>query len=153
MNDALVVSGGERAGDGDPVTNNTVHRQATRCQDSGERVALEVLHHDVVDAIRGSDVVQRTDIGMVQIRDGAGFAFETPSGFEIRRDLWKEDLDRHPPAQSNILCPVHFAHAARAEKRFQAIGAEFAAGVETLGTRQSFTNGVLAKSTPCVDLM
>ena len=117
MNDALVMSGGERAGDRDPVTNNPVHRQATRCQDSGERVALQVLHHDVVDAIRGSDVVQRTDIGMVQIRDGAGFAFETPSGFEIYRNFGQEDLDRHPSAEPNIFCPVNLAHAAYAEKR------------------------------------
>ena len=153
MNDALVMSGGERAGDRDPVTNNTVHRQATGCQDSSERVALEVLHHDVVDAIRGSDVVQRTDIGMVQIRDGAGFAFETPSGFEIYRNFGQKDFDRHPSAESNIFCAVHLAHAAYAEKSFQAIGAEFGAGLETPGTRQSLTNGALAMLTDGLTLM
>ena len=69
--------------------------------------------------------MQRTDIGMIQIRDGAGFAFETPSGFEIYRNFRQKDLDRHPSAESNIFCPVHLAHATCAEKSFQAIGAEF----------------------------
>ena len=147
MNDALLVGGGECAGDRDPVTKNTVHWQATRCQECGKRVALEVLHHDVIHAIHRSDVMQRTDIGMVQIRDGAGFAFETPSGFEIYRNFRQQDLDRYRSAESNILCPVHLAHAACAEKGFQAIGAEFGAGLEPPGTRHSLTNGVLAMLT------
>ncbi len=153
MHDALLVGGGECAGDRDPVTKNTVHWQATRRQDCGERVALEVLHHDVINAIFGSDVMQRTDVGMVQIRDGAGFAFETPSGFEIDRNFREQDLDRHRSAESNILCPVHLAHAACAEKSFQAIGAEFGAGLEPPGTRHSLTNGVLAMLTDGSTLM
>ena len=91
--------------------------------------------------------MQRADIGMVQIRDGAGFTFKAPSGFEICRDFRKKDLDRHPSAESNIFCPVHLAHAACAEKSVQAIGAEFGAGLETLGTRQYLTNGALAMLT------
>jgi hypothetical protein len=75
---------------------------------------------------------------MVQIRDGAGFAFEAPSGVDIGRDLWKQDLDGHPSAESNILCSVHFAHAACPEKRFQAISAEFGAGP---GSRQFLSIG------------
>ena len=95
--------------------------------------------------------MQRTDIGMVQIRDGAGFAFKTPSGFEIYRNFRQKDFNRHPSAESNIFCPVHLAHAACAEKCVQAIGAEFGAGRETVGTRQYLTNGALAMLTDGVD--
>jgi hypothetical protein len=90
---------------------------------------------------------------MVQICDGAGFAFETPLGFDICGDLWKQDLDRHPSSESNILCPVHFAHAAGAEQRFEAIGAQFGANLEPLGTRQSLTNGALAMLTDMLTLI
>jgi hypothetical protein len=77
---------------------------------------------------------------MVEIRDSACFAFEASPGFEIGSDLRKQDLDRHPSAKADIFCPVHFTHAACAEKGFKAIGAQRGASLETLGRRQSFSN-------------
>ena len=62
--------------------------------------------------------MQRTDIGIIQIRDGAGFAFETPSGFEIYRNFRQKYLDRHPSAESDIFCPVHLAQCRLCREEF-----------------------------------
>jgi hypothetical protein len=144
MNDALFVCGGEGIGNRDSVAKHLIHGQPTRSQEIGKRVAFEVFHDNVVNAVLGSDVVQSADVGMVQVRDGAGFAFEASSGLDVGRDLWKQNLDGHPATESYILCSVHFTHAACAKKGVEAIRADFGASLETLGNRQSLSNAVLA---------
>jgi hypothetical protein len=119
------------------VSKYPVHRQATRREESGERVALQVLHDQVVDAPGRPDVVQRTDIRVVEIRNRAGFALEAMAGVEICRSVRKQHLDRHPSAESKILRAVDFAHAAGAQEGVKPVGAQFGARLETLGSRHS----------------
>lgn len=83
MNDALFVSGSEGTGDGETVAEHTVRWQPARGKECREGLAFEVLHHEKVDVILGSDIVQRADIGMVEIRDGTRFPFEAAAGFDI----------------------------------------------------------------------
>ena len=45
-------------------------------QPVGERLAFEVLHHQVVDPVLLADVVERADVGMVEGGDGARLALE-----------------------------------------------------------------------------
>jgi len=47
-------------------------------------VPFHALHHQIVDAVLASHVVQRADVRMVQTGDGLGFAFEALLADRIR---------------------------------------------------------------------
>jgi len=57
---------------------------------AGERRALDVLHHQIVEA----DVVQRADVRMIQRGDGAGFPLEALA------ELLGADLDNYRAVQA-----------------------------------------------------
>ncbi|MDO8795479.1 MAG: hypothetical protein Q7J25_12760 [Vicinamibacterales bacterium] len=66
MDDALAVRAAERVGDLDPAAQGRVERQRAVGEPRGERLAVEQFHDEVIDPALGSDVVDRTDIGVVQ---------------------------------------------------------------------------------------
>ena len=82
------------------------------------RLALDELHHQVV----GADVVNLADVGMVQRRDGFGFALEAFA--ELRGGNFDGDVAIQPW----IVRLPHFAHAALADRRKDFVGSEFVAG-------------------------
>ena len=61
MDDALLVCGMERVADLDAVGNRLFDRHRT-----GDRSALDVLHHEVAAAVVLADVVERADVRVVQ---------------------------------------------------------------------------------------
>ena len=61
-------------------------RQRPLLQPVGERLAFEVLHHQVVDAVLLADVVDGADVGMVQGGGGAGLTLEARAASGSGRD-------------------------------------------------------------------
>jgi hypothetical protein len=83
-------------------------------------LALDLLHHEVV----GTDFVNLADVGMVQRRDGLGFAFV--SFIELRGG----DFDCHISIQARVARAIHLADAARSDGRKNFAWTESVAGGE-----------------------
>ena len=115
MSDAFLVRGVERIANLRGVLQRLIDRQRPL-----ERRALDVLHHQVIRA----DIVERTNVGMIQRRDGVGFALETLA------ELGVGNFDRDVAIQARVVRLVHFSHSALADGRKDFIGAEFVAGGE-----------------------
>ena len=101
--------------DGDP--QDLLDRQRAAQQSMRERFALQVLHHQELDAVLTADVVQRADMRVRQARDGARLAPETFLTPRVVGDVAQQDLDRNRPIEPCVDRPVDFAHAARAKRR------------------------------------
>ena len=68
---------------------------------------------------------------MRQRRDRFRLALEARQRIGIVRDGLRQDLDRDVAVELPVPRLVHLAHAARAERRQDLVGAEFRAGRET----------------------
>jgi hypothetical protein len=120
MRDALAVRLVERLGDLDRNLQRLVQRQRPVLQPRGQRLAVQMRHDQVVRAIDAADVVDATDVGMVQGRDGASLALEARPRIGIASDLTRQDLDRDRPIEARVTCSVDFTHAPRrAGRRFR----------------------------------
>ena len=112
MCDALGVRGGERAGDLPGVLQGFLHRKRTF-----KWRAFDVLHDQVIRA----DVVQRTNVGMIQRRDGFGFSLEAFAELRIG------NFERNDAIETGIARLKYLAHSAFTDRRKNFIGPEFIA--------------------------
>src|SRR6516225_4393769 len=71
-----------------------------------ERRALDVFHHQVV----GSNVEQRTNVGMIQRGDGSDFAIKA-----LIKTL-PRDLNSNVAARAWVVSAVHLTHPALADQ-------------------------------------
>src|SRR5579859_4413485 len=80
-----------------------------------ERLAFEQLHGDEALAIRFADVIEGTDVGMVQGGGGAGLALKALERLRIARKIFRKKFERDVAAQASVLGLVNDAHAACAQ--------------------------------------
>ena len=82
-----------------------------------QRLALEQFHDHERGSLVAAEVVDGTDVGVVQRRGRAGFLLEPLDalGSDGGRGLGIEDLDRHPAVVLEVLGQVHRGHATPAE--------------------------------------
>ena len=85
-----------------------------------------------------ADVVQRTDVGVLQPGDGARFALEALAEAGVPRSVARRDLDGDPAVEPGVARPVHLSHAAGAERRFDDIRTERAANGQGHGRNSSW---------------
>ena len=76
-----------------------------------QRFALEVLHHEVVEPVMRTDVMEGADVRMVQARDEPGFAVEALAAFRVVREMLGKHLDGDQPPESCIERPIDLAHS------------------------------------------
>jgi hypothetical protein len=95
---------------------------------ASKRLTLDQLHHEVVRVAFLPDVVEDTDVRMVQRGDGFRLAAKACALFGGDGAALRQDLDRYLTTQSRIAGAIHLAHAAGAEGRDNLIGAETGAG-------------------------
>ena len=100
MNDALFVSGLQGVGDLAGIVERLLQRQRAL-----RSVTLHQFHHQVV----RPHIVERADVGMVERRDGAGFAVEAFG------ELSGGDFDGHATAKTSVMGFPDFAHPALPE--------------------------------------
>jgi hypothetical protein len=72
-----------------------LQRQRPLLQTLGQRFALDALHHQVVDSVLMTDVMQHANVWMIQVRDGFRFALEPLLANRITRKLLRKNLDRN----------------------------------------------------------
>ena len=77
-----------------------------------------------------ADVVQRADVGVVELGDGAGLALEAGAELRAGRQVGGQHLDRHVAAQAGVVGAVDLAHPARADRGDDLVRAEPRAGGE-----------------------
>ena len=76
MDDARAVRSVESRRDLDSGRERLADRERAVRQPIGESLAFEVLHHEVRRPVLFPDVVQRTDMRMVELGNRAGLAIE-----------------------------------------------------------------------------
>ena len=119
---------GQAVGDLRGHGKQLLQRHRPGSQKLPQRLPLHQLHRDERRAVDGADVVDRDDVGMAERRCGSGLLLESLQPARVPRELRRQDLDRHLARQLRIPRPVHLAHAARAQKPADLVGAEPRAG-------------------------
>jgi len=70
-------------------------------------------------------VINVKNVGMIQCPSRSRLLFEQTEVVQIAAEIRGQDLDRNLAPGSRILGPVHFPHAARAQRRRDFITANF----------------------------
>ena len=115
MRDPLAVGLVQRVRDLNGRLESLIERQRALPQAVGQRLALQVLHHQEVHAVLVPHVMEGADVGMVQAGDRLGFALESLLQLRVRRDMLGEDFDGDRAVQAGVAGLVHLAHAASPE--------------------------------------
>ena len=95
-----------------------------------ERRALDVLQHDVVEAVGLPDVVDGLDVGVVEDRAQRRLALEAPPGRLARRRVGTQRLDHDHAAEAHVERLERRGLAALAQRLEDPIVRERAAGAE-----------------------
>ena len=96
---------------------------------AAHRFALDEFQHEVA----GADVVNLTDVGVVQSGYRARFVFKADATDSSgRKPLWK-NLDRYVAAETGVARPIHITHATRANGDLDLVRAELCRQEETYG--------------------
>ena len=96
-----------------------------------QRLAFDVLHHQVVDTVLMTDIVNDTDMRMVQTGNDLGFALEALFSSGIVRELRRENLDRDGTFEPCVASAVDLAHSTGAELRADFVGTEYCSGSQS----------------------
>ena len=115
MNDAFGVRGFQSVGNFDGQRNKRLHLHRASVDNLLERGALEIFHGDKRLGTVFADVVDGTNIGVIQRRSGFGFATETTEGLWIASDIVRKKFQRNETVQALVLRLVNHSHAAAAE--------------------------------------
>src|SRR3954452_14321773 len=112
MNDALSMGLVERIGNFTADSKGLKKRHRSTTDPVGEGFALEILHHQEIDARMTTDVVEHADVRVIQVRNRFGFAFESGLEVEAASNVGGQHLDSHRPAQACVGRFVDLTHAA-----------------------------------------
>ena len=77
MDDPFTVRLIERVRNLNSVFESLVEGERAFSQQVRKRLTFDVLHHDEIQAVLSTDIVEGTDVRMVQARDGPRLALES----------------------------------------------------------------------------
>ena len=115
MNDALAVRCLQRFSDLDAELQGLLDGQRAALHPVTQGLAFQVLHHQEVHALLLADVVQRANVRMRQLGDGAGLALEALVQVREVGKPGREDLDGDGAVEACVPGPVDLAHAPRGD--------------------------------------
>jgi len=92
-----------------------------------ERVALQELGNDVVDAVVRADVEDGEKIRMAERTEEMSLMLKALTTIGVIGERFREDFDGDVPIKACVLCFIDFAHAARTKRRRDFIGAQVSA--------------------------
>ena len=127
MDNALVVSSGERIGECAGNLENLLHRQAASADDAVERLALDQFHGEEVDVAGLFDGIDGNDVGMIERSYSAGFTLKTSQAVLILRHGRREHLDGNVTAEAGVAGAKDLAHPACSDRAEDLVLAEFVA--------------------------
>ena len=129
MDQSLPVRLVERIGKRDGDRQELAHRQRAAQQPLGERLALEQLHDQEVNAVLGADVVERADVRVLEARDRSGFSRQPLAPLGVLVEVLGQHLDRDLAVESGIAGAVDLAHTPGPEEPHDLVGSEPTAGL------------------------
>ena len=88
-----------------------------------QTLALHVLHHEVEEIVGFTGGVDRDDVRVAQARHRACLTQEPLPRGRRRREIGRDDLDRHRPVERDVASEQHLAHAAGAELALDVVSA------------------------------
>ncbi len=127
MRDTFAVGLVQRIGNLDRVLQHMLQRQRTFQQPLRERLAFEIFHHQKINFVSVSGVVERADVGMIQAGDRFCLAVEALAQFRAAGEMSGENLDGDDALEASIAGLIHFSHPARTDGGEDFIGSEFGA--------------------------
>ena len=114
MNDPLPVRLVERVRDLDPETQSLLEGEQSLRQPVRQRLALEVLHDEILGLALSPHVVEGADVRVRELRDRLCLPLEPLPRLGRSREMLRQDLDRHRPSEPRVPRPVHLSHSSRA---------------------------------------
>ena len=112
----------------DGALQRLIERQRAVLQPFGQRLAVEILHDEEVDAVLAAHVIQGADVRVIELRDRVRLAIEPLTELRIGGERFGQDLDRDAAIEPCVARLVDFAHAPRAEEGQDLVRAEASAG-------------------------
>ena len=124
MDDSAAVRAVHRGGQIDGVGERLLEGQRSLGQARGERLSLDIFHHQEVDAILLTDVVERADVRVIQRGDGPRFALESFAGQRIHMEQRGQDFDSDGSGQTCVTALVDLPHSAGSQQSSDLIRTE-----------------------------
>ena len=90
----------------------------------GQRLAVDELEHQRVNAVAVLEPVDRTDVRMIEGREQPRFTLEARTAIGVGDEGLRQDLDRHVAPELRIARAVHLAHAAGSDQRSDLVRSE-----------------------------
>ena len=115
VDDPLGVGGVQGVGKLDSQLEQLLRLEGLSSDAVLERLALQELHGDEGLALVLVDVVDRTDVGVVEGGAGLGLAPEPLQGDLVAEELLRQELQRDESVEAGVLGPVDDAHAPGAQ--------------------------------------
>ena len=111
VHDAGAMRLDERVGYFDGDFQDFVGRERLAGEAVVESLTFQILHDEVVDVALRTDVIEHTDIGMLQSGNGFGFALKAGAQFRIRAEMGRKNFDGDRAFEAGIAGAIHLAHA------------------------------------------
>lgn len=89
------------------------------------------FHDEELDTVLVAHVVERTDVGMRELRDRPGLPLEPSPHFLVLRQVIRQHFDGDLSPQPRIPRPVDLTHPTRAERGKNLVGAKTEAGAQS----------------------
>ena len=124
MDDAFVVRVLERMCDLQRQRQGFRERERASRQASRQVFAVDQLHRQEPDPVRGVEAEDGGDVRMVERGQHLRFAFETGETLGIPGEGIRQDLDRHIASQHGVRGAPDDSHAALAERRDELVVGE-----------------------------
>jgi DNA-binding TFAR19-related protein (PDSD5 family) len=138
VDDAALVSLLERLGDLPRDRSGLVERDRSALQPLREVLALHQLHGEevggrAVGERRGLEAVDVCDVRVVERGEKPGFALEAGEALRVLPQLRRQHLDRDLALELRVGGAIHLAHAARAQRAGDLVGAQALSGRQAHG--------------------
>ncbi len=105
----------ERVGNLDGVLQHLLHRQRTFEQPLRQRLTFQIFHHQIINSVLVTSVVQCADVRMVQAGDRLCFALEALAQFSAVGEMSGKNLNGDNSIEAGITGFINLAHSARTD--------------------------------------
>src|SRR5215469_14746612 len=102
MHDAGLVCDLQGVGYFRPDLRYLMEEQCPLTHSLGESLTFQELHDQIIGAVLRANVVEMTNVRMIQGRQGSGLAFEPLLQLGGRRKVGRESLDRNRAVEASI---------------------------------------------------
>ena len=114
MHDTGAVRFVEGIGDVATVLQSQVERKRSFAKTIEKRFPFDELHHHEIDTVFTADIVERTDVRVVQARNRASFLLEPLAKLGTLREMRRKHLDGDAAIEAGVFGLVDLPHAAGA---------------------------------------